>query len=189
MTKLPTRTRYARCSWRANGARSDVSDPVKLLPAWQRNDTKIVQDAIVFWQHLQALPAGVTGEERVAELCAAAYVSDELVGVSTIQLRLSPGLRCRLGFFRCLVSPAHRDRRLARRLTVYSRELLDQWSKEHPDEKVLGMAFRLENPNFDLLGKRPVWHAGKASFWFIGYSRDGEQMRLTWFDHARLEQA
>jgi hypothetical protein len=162
-------------------------EPVKMSPAWQRNDANIIKDAINFWLKLRALPAGVTPEQRAQELCAGAYVGDELVGVSTIELRHSPNLRCRLGFFRCLVSPTHGDRRIARRLTVYSRELLERWSEEHPGEKVLGMAAILENPNFDLLAKRPIWRF--ADLGLIGYTPKGQQIRLTWFNHARLERA
>jgi hypothetical protein len=162
-------------------------EPVKMSPAWQRNDTSIIKDATDFWLKLRVLPAGVAVEQRAQELCAAAYVGSEIVGVSTIALRHSPTLRCRLGFFRCLVSPTHSDRRLARRLTIYSRELLEQWSRENPGEKVLGMAAILENANFDLLATRPIWHA--ADLRLIGYTPNGQQIRLTWFDHARLERA
>ena len=159
-------------------------DPVKIIPAWQRNDAKITKDATDFWLNLRMLPTGVTPEQRVQQLCAAAYVGNELVGVSTIELRYSTELRCRLGFFRCLVSPAHRHRRIARRLTIHSRELLDRWSKENPEEKVLGMAAILENPNFDLLATWPIWR--DADLRLIGYTPKGQQIRLTWFSHARL---
>jgi hypothetical protein len=162
-------------------------EPVRLSPAWQRNDANIIKDATDFWLKLRLLPAGVTPEQRAQELCAAAYVGNELVGVSTMELRHSPSLHCRLGFFRCLVSPAHRHRRIARRLTVYSRELLEHWSKENPEEKVLGMAAILESASFDLLARRPKW--GDAKLWLIGYTPKGQQIRLTWFDHARLEHA
>jgi len=162
-----------------------MTELVKMTAAWQRNDAKIIKDATDFWLKLRVLPPDVTPEQRVRELCAAAYVGDELAGVSTIELRHAPNLRCRLGFFRCLVSSAHRHRRIARRLTVYSRELLEQWSKDHPEEKILGMAAILESPNFDLLARRPKW--GESKLWLIGYTPKGQQIRLTWFDHARLE--
>ncbi|HTE78320.1 MAG TPA: hypothetical protein VK653_16500, partial [Xanthobacteraceae bacterium] len=65
------------------------------------------------------------------------------------------------------------------------RELLEQWSKSNPDEKVLGMAAVLENPNFDLLGTRPIWRG--ADLTLIGYNQLGQQIRLAWFDHARMQ--
>lgn len=160
-------------------------DPVTLIPAWRRNDAKVAGDAMNFWRALKALPRGVAAEERARELCAAAYVDGELVGVSTMALNYSQMVRCRLGFFRCLVSPAHPDRRIARRLTLFSRQLLSDWSKDHPEEKVLGMAAILEAPNFDLLGKRPIWP--ESGLRLAGYMPDGRQIRLSWFDHARLE--
>jgi hypothetical protein len=164
-----------------------MPNPVRLAPAWQQNDAKLTAVAIEFWRHFGALPASVTPEDRVKELCAVAYVGDEVVGVSTIELQHAPRLRCRLGFFRCFVSPQQAHRRIARRLTVCSRELLEQWSKENPQEKILGMATILTNPNFDLLARRPKW--GDAKLWLIGYTAKGEQIRLTWFDHARLDTA
>jgi hypothetical protein len=164
---------------------SSVSmDSVILVPAWQRNDAKIKNDATDFWLKLAALPPNITPEHRLAELCAVAYVGDTLIGVSTIELSHSPLLRCRLGFFRCLVSPAYTSRRIAWRLVKYSRALLENWSKENPNEKVLGMVAVLENPNFDRLGKRPMWHG--PDLWLIGYTPGGLQIRLTWFEHARL---
>ena len=164
-----------------------MNDPVTLVPAWQRNDAKINKDAIDFWRRSGALPPEISPEQRLPELCVAAYVGDRLVAVSTIELREASWLRCCLGFFRCLVSPAYVERRLAIRLTKYSRDLLDDWAKENPDEKVLGMATILENPNFDILGKRPMWRSGGAELWLVGYMPNGQQVRLTWFKHARLE--
>jgi hypothetical protein len=165
---------------------SETEDPVSLLPAWQRNDAKIMSDTTDFWLKQRALPPNITPQQRLQELSGVAYVANELVGVSTIELRHTPWLRCRLGFFRCLVDPAYIHRRIASRLTKYSRALLESWSKEHPSEKILGMALVLENPNFDRLGNRPVWHAD-VDYVLIGYTPEGHQVRIAWFEHARLE--
>jgi hypothetical protein len=163
----------------------DVTDPVEFVSVWKRNDEKIGKDAIAFWRDLRVLPPGVAPEQRVGELCAAAYAGDKLIGVSTVSLGQLPTVRCRVGFFRCSVNPAHIHRRIAWRLLKYSRELLEQWSKCHPNEKVLGMAAILENPNFDLLGTRPIWRGSDLTL--IGYNQLGQQIRLAWFDHARMQ--
>jgi hypothetical protein len=173
-----------RHSARAVGS-YNVADPVKLVPAWKRDNGKIGKDAVDFWRHLQVLPPGVSPEQRVNELCAAAYAGDELIGVSTVSLGQLAPVRCRVGFFRCSVNPAHIHRRIAWRLAKYSRELLEQWSKSNPDGKVLGMVAVLENPNFDLLGTRPIWRG--ADLTLIGYNQLGQQIRLAWFDHARTQ--
>ena len=164
------------------------SDSVMLVQAWRLNDLKIADDAKSFWHQLRALPPSASPEQRAKELCATAYLGNELVGVSTITLENFPRLRCRIAVFRCLVSPQHAHRRIAKRLTDYSRGLLERWSRHNPGERVLGMAFTLESPNFELLRTRPVWRLGNnAYYWLIGYTPDGKQIRLSWFTHARVE--
>src|SRR5262245_39993742 len=169
-------------------ANDTESDSVTLVPAWRLNDARIAEDAKAFWQRLRVLPTSVSADQRAMELCAAAYIRHELVGVSTISLEYHPGLRCRLGIFRCLVSPDHTQRRIPKRLTDYSRGLLESWSKQNPREEVLGMAFSLKSQKFDLLRKRPVWRgANNAYYWLIGYAPNGNQIRLTWFAHATVD--
>ena len=163
------------------------SDFVRLVPAWLLNDARIIEDSLAFWHRLRALPPNVSAAQRARELCSVAYVGCELGGVSTVTLEHYPALRCRLGIFRCLVSPEHVHRRIAKRLTDFSRGLLETWSFENPGEKVLGMAFSLELPHFDLLRTRPVWRgSNNAYYWLTGYAPNGNQIRLTWFRHARV---
>ncbi len=113
---------------------------ISMMDAWRRNDAKIAADAIALWKRLDALPANLDPAVRAKELCAAAYLGRELIGVSTMVLETLPQVRCRLGFFRCLVAPEHRQQGLARKLGIHSRALLAQWSEDNPREKVLGMA-------------------------------------------------
>src|SRR5262245_22048576 len=107
------------------------SDSVTLVPAWLLHDDKIVDDSIEFWHRLSVLPPNVSAMQRARELCSVAYVDSQLVGVSTAALEYYPSLRSRLAFFRCLVSPQHVHRRIAKRLTDYSRELLETWSSNN----------------------------------------------------------
>jgi hypothetical protein len=162
---------------------------VKLLPVWQRNDAKITADAISFWRKLDALPPNVSPESRAKELCVAAYLEKEVVGVSTIALDVLPQLRCHFGFFRCLVAPQHRQEGLARKLSVLSRRVLAKWSEENRSERVLGMAAIVDNPKLDELSKAPVWSVtpGLNGLTLIGYTVDGRQIRVSWFEHARLD--
>jgi GNAT superfamily N-acetyltransferase len=161
---------------------------LSLVRAWQAHDPAIAADAIALWRRLDALPAAAPPEERVKELCAAAYLGDEMVGVSTIALGPLRLLKGRFGLFRCLVVPEHRHQGVGRKLVVYSRALLAEWSKDHPEEKVLGMAAIVESTKLDALGKNPVWTApGVHGLTLIGYTAGGRQIRVSWFEHARLD--
>ncbi|HXV24451.1 MAG TPA: hypothetical protein VED46_09345, partial [Alphaproteobacteria bacterium] len=143
---------------------------------------------IAFWKRLDALPPRIAPEERVKELCTLAYREDELIAVSTMVLDMLPQLRARFGFFRCLVAPEHRRQGLAYLLGVHCGHLLSAWSKLNPEEKVLGMATIVESPALDEFSKAPVWPApGVNGLTLIGYTTKGRQIRVSWFQHARLD--
>ena len=135
------------------------ADDIRFVDVWRRADAKVAADVVAFWKRLDVLPAGIAPEERAKELCTVAYRGGELIGVSTMVLDVLPQLKERFGFFRCLVAPEHRQQGLARVLAVHSRNLLAEWSKRHPEEKVLGMAAIVESPALDLLSRQPVWQA------------------------------
>ena len=157
-----------------------------LVAAWQHADPKIARDAKAFWKRLGVLPPAISLDQRASELCAAAYLDGELVGVSTVSIGdLSSLPGCRFGFFRCLVAPEHRRAHLATSLTVFSRDVLSTWSKQHPEEGVLGMAAIIESPYLAELSRIPVWPA--SGLRLIGYTNNGQQIRVVWFEHARLE--
>ena len=160
-----------------------------MVDTWQRNDAKIAADAIGLWSRLGALPANLDPAARANELCAAAYQDGELVGVATMVLETVPQLRCRLGFFRCLVAPEHRQQGLARKLGIYCRALLAKWSLDNPREEVLGMATIVESPFLDEVSKIPVWPnaPGLNGLVLVGYTPAGQQVRVSWFEHARLD--
>jgi hypothetical protein len=86
------------------------------------------------------------------------------------------------------VSYRHRRRDaghgIAGDLILFCRDLLERWSKENPAEEVMGMAMILEGYR----GPRalePYWP--EAQLLVVGYSPHGDQVRLTWFKHARVD--
>lgn len=158
---------------------------ISILPVWQRRCPAAVEDVKVLWNRLGALPQGVSAEERANELCAAAYCDGGLAGVSTVHMGSLPSLPyCRLGFLRILIAPEHRVEGIALKLCVFSRSVLEEWSKDNPKEKLLGMAAIIESPELAEWSKRPLWpQTGLA---LAGYTVEGRQIRIVWFAHARL---
>jgi hypothetical protein len=159
---------------------------LSILPVWQRRCPAAVEDVKVLWNRLGALPQGVSAGERANELCAAAYCDGVLVGVSTVSLGCLPSLpRCRLGFLRVLVAPEHRVEGIALKLCLFSRGVLEEWSKDNPSERLLGMAAIIETPALAEWSKRPLWpQTGLA---LAAHTAEGRQIRIVWFAHARLE--
>ena len=158
---------------------------IQLRPAWRRKDPVIERDAKLFWRAEQLLRATADLEARVAELCLAAYDGDTLIGLTTARVRYIGFLGVKLAMLRVAVASDKRKYRVASILQPESRELLEQWSAANPAEEVLGMGTvvqaRMFGPDTRLQAFRPA-----SRVCFIGWTANGEQMRVAWFEHATI---
>jgi len=152
--------------------------------AWHMGDPAIERDAELFWRANRALPSGSDTGARLSELCAVAYLGDELVGVATASIRTIDFLRSKLAMFRCLVAPSARNNQVASRLGVYSRDLLEAWSKANPDEGVMGLGAVIQSRA--LVKNNPYAVYPDTKLAFVGYTQEGYQMRVYWFAHATI---
>ncbi len=157
----------------------------ELRPAWRRNDPAIGRDAVEFWNRVKVLPPDVQPEDRVSELAAVTYDGDKVIAVATAQIARIKTLHGRFAGFRCAVDPAYRQQGLAKALTIYSRDLIEDWSREHPEEKVLGLAAIVESPDLAEPLRNPVWP--ETRFNLAHFLPNGRQLRIAWFAHARLD--
>ncbi|HWT11187.1 MAG TPA: hypothetical protein VN231_00365 [Allosphingosinicella sp.] len=160
-------------------------EPFDLRPAWRRDDPRIEADAIAFWRRLNILPKGVSPESRAKELAAAAYRGDRLVAVATAELKRVEFLRARLAMVRAAVDPEFRRSHAALALAVYTREVIERWSAEHPGERVGGLGAIIESPDLVVRQKEPYWP--QTRFGLVGHTPEGRQIRVSWFEHFRLD--
>ena len=153
-----------------------------ITPVWRLNDENIERQAIQFWNELKILAAGVDPQARAKELCAVAHHDGELAAVATASIEEVPQLRARFAMFRTAVAPQHRRSHLGQDLLIFSRTLLEEWSRAHAGENVKGMGIVLE-AQIDR-AKEPVWPI--TGLTLVGYTPDGRQIRVAWFAHARV---
>lgn len=163
----------------------EIAPGYDIRPAWRLGDAGIEADAIAFWNRLGILPSGVTPEERARELAAVAYRDGRIVGVHTIALARLELVRARLGMLRSAVDPEHRRSRVSMALSVFTRDLLEQWSKDNPGERLAGLGAIVEGPNLFERAREPFWPTTR--FGVVGYMPDGRQIRVSWFEHHRLD--
>ena len=157
-----------------------MTDNLRFVPAWKRNDAKLEADAVTMWRTLGVLPSNIDLELRAKELVVSAYVGDRLVAVTTADIQLHEPVRQRLVFGRIFVHPEFERIGLVVPQTIAMREELREWSKANPHEKVAGFAIAISAKGY---GKTPVTAAGLMHG---GYNKDGQQVRLYWWDHYRL---
>ena len=166
---------------RLDGAEVDVD----LRAAWRRDDPDIVRDALAFWERLGILPPDVRPEDRARELAAAAYRDGRLIGVSTATITSYPPLRAKFAFMRSAVDPDARRSLISTALTAFTRDVIEQWSVEHPEERVFGLAAIIESADLRQRQRDPVWPNTRLNL--VGHLGDGRQVRVAWFGHARYD--
>lgn len=157
----------------------------ELRPAWRLNDAQIEADAVAFWKRLNILPSGVTPAQRAKELIAVVYKDDRIVGVHTATIERVEQVRARLAMLRSAVDPTYRRTQISTALTLYSRALLQQWSRDNPHERLGGLGAILESQQLAERGKEPWWP--RSRFILAGFLPDGRQLRISWFEDFRLD--
>lgn len=163
----------------------DVELDLDLRAAWRREDPDLTQDALAFWERLGILPPDVSPEERARELAAGAYRDGRLVGVTTATISPYPPLRAKFAFMRVAVDPEERRSLTSTALSVFTREVVERWSAEHPEEGVLGLAAIIESADLRQRQRDPVWENTRLNL--VGFLGDGRQIRVAWFAHARYD--
>ncbi|PKP68426.1 MAG: hypothetical protein CVT83_05440 [Alphaproteobacteria bacterium HGW-Alphaproteobacteria-5] len=158
----------------------ETSETIDYRRVWRRHGERVMQDAVAMWKSAGVLPGGVSPEARAEELVIAIYDGETMAGCLTADIHVLPRLREKFAFCRSFISPAWRGRRLTDRLMIDGHDELGHWSKAHPEEGLAGCAAIYQNR---VLGRSPVEPSGLS---LIGYTPQGEQLRVLWFDHHRL---
>jgi hypothetical protein len=158
---------------------------IALRTAWRRNDPAIERDAELFWRKERLLPESENIGERLKGLCLAGYDGETLVALSTARIRYVAFLGAKLWMLRVAVAAEQRRNRLATHIQTASREMLEGWSAANMAEEVMGVATIQQTSAFDGRGPRrgylPDSHLN-----FIGWTANGEMMRVAWFDHGTV---
>jgi hypothetical protein len=158
---------------------------VELRLAWRLNDARIEADAISFWARLGILAADADPGERAREVVAAVYKGDWIVALCTAQLAVLPQIRARLAMVRGAVDPEFRRSQIGRVMLFRGRQLLESWSAENPHERVAGLGAILESQQLVEAQRQP--YADLSKMGVIGFTPDGRQIRVSWFEDFRLD--
>ena len=108
-----------------------------------------------------------------------------LIGVQTAQLVKFDTIGARFALLRASVDPDARRGHAAATLAYRARDIIETWSREHPEEKVAGIAAILESRELAGLARNPFWPG--TGLLLAGYTQDGRQIRISWFGHYRLD--
>lgn len=163
---------------------SNPDRPFDLRVAWRRHDPAMERDAERFWMTHKVLPRDADVPARLGELCIVAYDGERLVAVSTAGLREVAFLGSRLSIFRCAIAPESRGKRLSYAIMARARQVIEEWSAAHREERVMGMA-TIAQTKEAFLGDGPGIFKG-SGLAFVGWTANGERMRVAWFEHSTI---
>lgn len=157
---------------------------IEFRAAWRKADAELERDAKEFWQtRLRLLPRNVDPEARARQLCAVAYRDGVPVGVSTATIEYIKQFRSNMAVYRCAVARQFAHQPLSWRITDFSREVLERWSLENPDEKVMGLMAVMQSR--ELVTRYPQVF-GVVNMTFTGFTPAGFPIRVAWFKHATI---
>jgi hypothetical protein len=161
-----------------------MSEP-DIKVCWKLRDPAFERDVLAFWREDRMLPTVADVAKRIKEICVVAYDGPRIVGVVEANVRQLGFVRARIAMLKAAVAPAHRQSHLVSRLLAVAKEVLEKWSLEHPAENVKGIGCIVQTRVIDQKLKEPVWPL--TSMMVVNYTPKGDQVRLAWFKHARLD--
>lgn len=169
----------------SNTANEPAGDGIVFRNVWQQNDARAIRDTKALWSSLGIPTYLIEGHEN--ELCAVAYSGEQLAAIALTSVFYHPWLRNKFFAYRSLTAPQFRKRMLAWRIGAYSFGILQEWSAQHPEERILGTIQQIETDKFREGLRKPVRSGAGITLHFAGYNPNGDQVRVAWFDHAELD--
>jgi len=150
---------------------------------WKTEDEAIIKEIIELWTSNNLLPEGSDPAKRAKQVVFVIRSHEnKIIGISTAFPEYIKQLRNHAFLFRCFILPEHRYPGLLTKLTVITRDFL-QSIFEETDPPCIGMISIIQNERLNEYNK--PWYKG-GDMVFIGYTQDGLQMRMFYFDGATI---
>jgi hypothetical protein len=157
---------------------------VALKNVWRSADAVVERDVLAYLRCQELLPEAADAALRLKELCIVAYDGPLVVGAITATLRRVEFLRARIALLRVSVGSGYRGAQLALNMLGEAQRVLDRWSVEHPEEKLMGVGTVSETK--DIGSKLHEAVHQPFGLTLVSYTERGSQFRVAWFRHATI---
>jgi len=160
------------------------------IPVWQQDLPDVHEQVMKFWTAHGAISDPELARKRVKQLVLVARSTeeDEIAGVCTVLKQSIDDLKHELFYYRTFVAPPYRNGFIVRRLLIQASSLLEEWSREHPEQGAAGMYLELENSTFSKHLRQAVWPRKGLEYVYIGKTARGLERRVKWFKHTMIAQ-
>ncbi len=157
-----------------------------LRTVWQTDDPAVASDVVTLWSELAAV-FPKDRADRLKELVAVAYDGDKIVGACTARSIDYRVLRTNVFYVRPVILPSQQHDEVLIGLLSAAKRVLQPWAQTHPGERAKGILVMFDSDAFDALTLEPILRRADVELVLTGYTDVGRQIRVQWFDAARLE--
>jgi hypothetical protein len=157
---------------------------LEAIPVWKQVTPELKQELVELWAkgNVMADPARQARAEEA--VCIARDEQGAIWGVATAVVRVLPRLRQPMYFYRQFFAESHRGQKQAIPFFNAAKAILQAYNQSLDAPESLGVLVELENP---MLSQRYTEaHGRESDTTFIGYSPRGLQLRVSYFEGARL---
>lgn len=156
-----------------------------MVPVWKQVTPEIKAEVLAFWERNHAIGNRERAQQRADEVvCLARGDGGELCAVSTAVIRVLPRLQQPMYYYRLYLARSVRGQGQVIPFYNKAREILQAYNAGLPEPESLGVLLELESRYLDAYYKQA--HVSEADSTFIGYSPRGLQLRVSYFEGARL---
>jgi len=156
-----------------------------ISPVWKQVTPELKEEVFAFWRQHRAIGDPERARQRADEVvCIARGEDGGLCAISTAVVRVLPRLMQPLYYYRLFFARSVRGQGQVIPFYNRAREVLQSYNAGLPEPESIGVLLELESRYLDAYYKTA--YVAEADSTFIGYSLRGLQLRVSYFEGARL---
>jgi hypothetical protein len=158
---------------------------VEFVPVWKQVTPELAQELMAFWQANQAIVEPAAAATRALQaVCIARDEAGALCGIGTAVVKILPRLRQPMYYYRQYFAKGLRGQHQELPFYLRAKQVLQDYNDSLAQPESLGILLEVENSKIAAVYKHAYEPAFDATF--IGYSPRGLQLRVSYFEGARL---
>ena len=157
---------------------------VEIITVWNKVGPELEAELTRFWIDHKAMLDESKAAGRASQVVCIARDGDRLVGVSTAYPRIVPLLRQPMYYYRNYISPDYRGSGLSIPFIYKSFEEIERQEAAKEQALCIGVILSIENQRLIKHYDQARW--SQSGFVYAGISRDNAQLRVRYFEGARL---
>jgi hypothetical protein len=159
---------------------------IEVRTVWQADDPAVARDVESLWEQCAAV-FPKDRADRLREIVAAAYVDGTIAGACTARAIDYKVLRAQVLHIRpAILRGAQHDEVLLQLLSA-AKNTLQPWAGARASDRLKGILVIFDSDAYEGLYPEPIIRRQDIELVLTGCTDEGRQIRIAWFDDARLE--